>query len=213
MRNILAAPAASFAQGWVNFYTDGLPPDVRDGRRDEIASDVWEQTHDTPLEGAGSRGIPLHMLMRTFIGMPSDFSWRRAEGKLAGNAADTDNDIERGKTMRFVQLVTRPKSYFNWLAVLLGMLVLFPIGIAAFVGAVVGTVVPFTFLAMPVVYRYTEVQLGPMLVDTMGEALLVSLLGLIMISALLILTNTVTGVFGKFVSIRVGRVQLGEPLS
>ena len=213
MRNILAAPAASFAQGWVNFYTDGLPPDVRDGRRDEIASDVWEQTHDTPSEGAGSRGIPLHMLMRTFIGMPSDFSWRRAEGKLAGNAADTDNDIERGKAMRFVQLVTRPKSYLKSLIVLLGMLVLFPIGIAAFVGAVVGATVPFAFLATPFIYKFTDVDIGPWVIDTLGEALVVGFVGLVLVIILLMITNAIAGVFGKFVSIRIGKVQLGEPLS
>ncbi len=43
MRCSSSRMAAWLARKWVNLYTIGLPIDVKKFRREEIASDLWEQ--------------------------------------------------------------------------------------------------------------------------------------------------------------------------
>lgn len=66
--------ASRLALGWAGWYTEGLEPAIAADRRDEIASDVWEQA-------AGQAGRPAALLAasiasRTLRGMPSDLAWR-----------------------------------------------------------------------------------------------------------------------------------------
>jgi hypothetical protein len=69
--------AASFARGWTAAYTAGLPREIRDRRREEIASDLWEQRHDTdPVRPEG-------VAARVWLGMPADLVWRSGELRLA----------------------------------------------------------------------------------------------------------------------------------
>lgn len=65
---------------WTALYTRGLARAVRDDRRDEIASDVFEQWHD----GRERRGTTLAMLGRCLLGIPADLSWRLEHSKAAG---------------------------------------------------------------------------------------------------------------------------------
>ena len=60
-------PASLMVRAWVRLYTLGLPADVRDRRREEVASDLWEQQHEA---GAGS------VWLRVAGGMPADVTWR-----------------------------------------------------------------------------------------------------------------------------------------
>jgi hypothetical protein len=54
---------------WTHLYTFALPSDIRDRRRAEIESDVWESEHDPD--------VPHHALaFRLLRGMPSDLLWR-----------------------------------------------------------------------------------------------------------------------------------------
>jgi hypothetical protein len=79
----MIALAVALARAWVHVYTRGMPADLRDGRRAEIESDLWEQCHD---EAPRRRGGGLDILGRTLRGVPSDLSWRlqhRARGRLA----------------------------------------------------------------------------------------------------------------------------------
>jgi hypothetical protein len=59
---------------WVEWYTRGLPDVVRDERRGEIASDLWEHG---AIAGDGARA-ELAILSRLARGMPADLSWRRS---------------------------------------------------------------------------------------------------------------------------------------
>jgi hypothetical protein len=59
---------------WVDRYTRGLPEPVREARRDEIASDVWEQRAATGTRLSGD----LDLLSRCVRGMPADLLWRRS---------------------------------------------------------------------------------------------------------------------------------------
>jgi hypothetical protein len=59
--------AAGVARWWTRFYTAGLPVDLRDARRAEVESDLWESVSD----GAPSR----HILARLALGVVDDLTW------------------------------------------------------------------------------------------------------------------------------------------
>ena len=66
--------ATAVVRAWTAIYTAGLAPGVRDARRREIASDLWESTHgDGPRPGAAG------LLMRLLLGVPDDLIWRRGQ--------------------------------------------------------------------------------------------------------------------------------------
>jgi hypothetical protein len=59
--------AARVARHWTRLYTAGLPADVRDMRRAEVESDLWESL----LDATGSR----HILARLALGVVDDLTW------------------------------------------------------------------------------------------------------------------------------------------
>src|SRR4029453_3803556 len=59
--------AAGVARWWTRVYTAGLPDDLREARRAEMESDLWESLSD----GAPSR----HILARLALGMADDLTW------------------------------------------------------------------------------------------------------------------------------------------
>jgi hypothetical protein len=60
---------------WTERYTRGLPADVRDARRAEIASDVFEQCHGAANGDVSHRAVA----WRTVRGVHADLAWRRQE--------------------------------------------------------------------------------------------------------------------------------------
>jgi hypothetical protein len=62
-----AATAVKVARWWTRVYTAGLPVDLREARRAEVESDLWESVSD----GAPSR----HILARLALGVVDDLSW------------------------------------------------------------------------------------------------------------------------------------------
>ncbi len=69
--------ATRFSSWWVGLYTLGLDTDARGERRDEIASDLWEQAHDSP-----ARQTALAILLRCLLGIPADLSWRVEQARI-----------------------------------------------------------------------------------------------------------------------------------
>ena len=59
--------AAGIARWWTRVYTAGLPHHLREARRAEVESDLWESLAD----GAPSH----HILARTALGLPDDLTW------------------------------------------------------------------------------------------------------------------------------------------
>jgi hypothetical protein len=59
---------------WVGRYTRGLAPDVRDERRAELASDLWEHR----ATGGDGLATELAIASRCLRGVPADLSWRRS---------------------------------------------------------------------------------------------------------------------------------------
>lgn len=72
--------SASLVRGWVDLYTRGLPAELRDGRRDEIAGDLWSQFEEAALIGRSERATANEILVRLVAGIPADISWRVAHG-------------------------------------------------------------------------------------------------------------------------------------
>lgn len=74
----MSGRSASLVRGWVDFYTRGLPAELRDARRDEIASDLWSQFEEAAVTGRSERETANEMLVRLVAGIPADISWRIA---------------------------------------------------------------------------------------------------------------------------------------
>ena len=78
-------------RAWTHVYTCGLAPDVKDARRAEIDSDLWESCHDR--DRAGRSDFAFQILARLLLGIPDDVMWRAAFGmprrfmRVAGLAA------------------------------------------------------------------------------------------------------------------------------
>jgi hypothetical protein len=62
-------------RGWVQLYTRGLPDGVRDGRRDELEADLWDEAAEAADLG-NERLIGRARLSRLLRGMPADIAWR-----------------------------------------------------------------------------------------------------------------------------------------
>jgi hypothetical protein len=72
MRALWLRAAIAVIRAWTRLYTCGLPSDVRNARRGEIDSDLWESVNDA----GGDRGLAWQMIARLVIGIPDDLTWR-----------------------------------------------------------------------------------------------------------------------------------------
>jgi hypothetical protein len=70
------AGALGLVRGWTRLYTSRLAPALRDARRAEIESDLWEFHEDARRRGATPTGIAVHMLLRLLLGIRHDLLWR-----------------------------------------------------------------------------------------------------------------------------------------
>jgi hypothetical protein len=66
--------AVTAVLAWTRLYTWRMPPDLRDARRAEIESDVWEFQHDE--ETKAGLGAAAHLVARLLAGIPDDLLWR-----------------------------------------------------------------------------------------------------------------------------------------
>ena len=77
--NMLAFASAIVRQ-WTRLYTWRLPPAVRDARRAEIESDLWEFSSELKSGHVSSSAAAIALLERLRRGIPDDLTWRLAEG-------------------------------------------------------------------------------------------------------------------------------------
>jgi hypothetical protein len=71
------------AEGWVAWYTRGLPGEVRDARRAELRSDLFEQRRHAEDGGQGRLRWSLQVGGRMVRGVPDDLWWRFAQQAAA----------------------------------------------------------------------------------------------------------------------------------
>jgi hypothetical protein len=72
--------ASRLTRRWVRVYTAHLEPALRDTRRAELASDLWEHEADARRMDIGALRVNAQVLRRLLVGMPADMSWRRQQG-------------------------------------------------------------------------------------------------------------------------------------
>lgn len=81
--NAALALAVGMARSWVALYTLRLPPEIREGRRSEIDSDLWEQQWLAARRGDPALGTAIEVLIRMLLGAISDITWRAHAGAPA----------------------------------------------------------------------------------------------------------------------------------
>src|SRR5690348_3674133 len=65
--------AIAIVRAWTRLYTCATPPVLRDARRAEIDSDLWEFRQDVDA----SRGLSpaIQVVLRLVAGLPDDLAW------------------------------------------------------------------------------------------------------------------------------------------
>ncbi len=106
---------STFTERWVRLYTRGLPADTLEARRDEIASDVFEQRANN---GASERGVRIAIAGRTLRGVPGDLMWRFEEGRAMNQQQRVSSGRPTGLRAAWA---TATQSWFTPLAVLVGV--------------------------------------------------------------------------------------------
>jgi hypothetical protein len=74
MKPIPLQLAIVLVRTWTHVYTWRLPDAIRESRRAEIESDLWESQHDR-ADGFASAFL---VLARLLVGIPDDVAWRVA---------------------------------------------------------------------------------------------------------------------------------------
>src|SRR5262249_23962205 len=74
--------ATDLVRRWTWLYTCGLDADVRDARRAEIESDLWDFRDDVKTSGANEPSARAHVLARLALGIADDLLWRREHAIL-----------------------------------------------------------------------------------------------------------------------------------
>ncbi len=82
MRRRLRQLALGSVRAWTRLYTWRLKPELRQARREQVESDLWESQRDPDAIGTGA----LHILVRLLAGVPDDLGWRlEQENTMAGH--------------------------------------------------------------------------------------------------------------------------------
>ena len=68
------------AEGWATLYTRGLPSEIRDARRAELRSDLWEHLQHASSNGDSQLRWSIQVLGRVARGMTADLWWRFEQG-------------------------------------------------------------------------------------------------------------------------------------
>jgi hypothetical protein len=80
----------------VALYTTGLPGEVKDSRRSEVDSDLWEQRHDAAAIDEPAVTTAGEVLYRLVAGVAADISWRAR----ANPQAPPEGNITMKDTLR-----------------------------------------------------------------------------------------------------------------
>jgi hypothetical protein len=76
---------SAVVNGWVAWYTLGLPAAIRDRRRSEVAGDLADETLDAVRRGTIA-DLRRRRITRLLLGIPADITWRLVEAPAAARA-------------------------------------------------------------------------------------------------------------------------------
>jgi len=97
--NAALALSVGLARSWVMLYTLRLPLEIREARRSEIDSDLWEQQWLASRRGDPAVGTAIEVLVRMLLGVMSDITWRAQAGawtRADGSIKMTESPYMRG---------------------------------------------------------------------------------------------------------------------
>jgi ABC-type multidrug transport system permease subunit len=119
--NAALALTVGVARSWVALYTTRLPLEIREARRSEIDSDLWEQQWLAARRGDPAFGTAIEVLTRILLGILADIAWRIEAGATQSERRTTVNQ----------SILTR----IAFIAASLGLLALVANGIGMMLGA------------------------------------------------------------------------------
>jgi len=86
------AVTIGIARSWVALYTLRLPLEIRESRRSEIDSDLWEQQGLAASRGDPALGTAIEVLSRMLLGIFDDLIWRLEAGVSVTKGQISVND-------------------------------------------------------------------------------------------------------------------------
>lgn len=86
------AVTVGIARSWVALYTLRLPREIRESRRSEIDSDLWEQQWLAARRGDPALGTAIEVLSRMLLGIFDDLIWRLEAGVSVTKGQISVND-------------------------------------------------------------------------------------------------------------------------
>jgi len=86
------AVTVGMARSWVVLYTLRLPLEIRESRRSEIDSDLWEQQGLAASRGDPALGTAIEVLSRMLLGIFDDLIWRLEAGVSVTKGQISVND-------------------------------------------------------------------------------------------------------------------------
>jgi hypothetical protein len=82
MKPWFAELAVALVRIWARIYTTGMRTEIRERRRAEIESDLWESLHDAE----SARRSSVHIVIRLARGIPADVFWRVEHAAIGGQS-------------------------------------------------------------------------------------------------------------------------------
>lgn len=143
------------AESWVALYTRGLPSEVREARRAELRSDLWEHLQDAAAHGHSRLRWSAEVIGRVARGIVSDLWWR-FERQAAGRSRMTV-PARRQRVASLFRWVVEPVVGLG----LLGAWLRFSTSAVVLVGALVWLFVALTVVRMKLLRRSSEAALVP----------------------------------------------------
>jgi len=109
-----AERAAAWVRRWVGVYTSGLPPEIRQERRDEIDDDLWSQMRDATGSERTDQSLTGEIVMRLVFGVPADLSWRVEQRHPAGSHAAPERSSTMGTRAIAVLAILGGIGWVTW---------------------------------------------------------------------------------------------------
>jgi hypothetical protein len=103
MTRLVASIGTRLVRNWTQLYTAGMDSQLRDARRREIESDLWELETDARRCGEGEVAIAIHVLSRLLLGVSDDLTWRAEQA--AASARSLRRSMWFAATAGFVGIV------------------------------------------------------------------------------------------------------------
>ncbi|MDJ0323044.1 hypothetical protein QMG61_04605 [Cryobacterium sp. PH31-AA6] len=116
---------------WCSWYTREVDVHAAEGRRDELASDLYEHAIWAEKSGASPRRVARSILSRALRGAPADLSWRHAQRRQIALADPTGFHLRRVEGALSALVLVVASAVLGW-----GLFVLTRIALSSISGEI-----------------------------------------------------------------------------